>query len=39
VVLASIAPLSAMAELITDDGADPKELNRLRATGLRVTAV
>jgi DeoR family transcriptional regulator of aga operon len=39
VVFASIAPLSAMAELITDHGADPKELDRLRATGLRITVV
>jgi DeoR family transcriptional regulator, aga operon transcriptional repressor len=39
VVFAGIAPLSAMAELITDAGADPTQLDRLRATGIRVTVV
>jgi DeoR family transcriptional regulator, aga operon transcriptional repressor len=39
VAFATICPLGAVDELITDDGADPAELARLRAAGLHVTAV
>jgi DeoR family transcriptional regulator, aga operon transcriptional repressor len=39
VAFATICPLGAVDELITDDGADPAELDRLRAAGLHVTAV
>lgn len=39
VVFAGICPLSSVAELITDDAAEPTELDRLRMSGLRVTVV
>lgn len=39
VVFAGIAPLSAISELITDAGADPAEVDRLRTAGLTVTVV
>jgi DeoR family transcriptional regulator of aga operon len=39
VVFASICPLSAVAELITDSGADPAQLEALRTSGLKVTVV
>jgi DeoR family transcriptional regulator of aga operon len=39
VVFASICPLSAVAELITDDGAHPAQVESLRAAGLKVTVV
>jgi DeoR family transcriptional regulator, aga operon transcriptional repressor len=39
VVFASICPLSAVTELITDAAAAPSELDRLRGAGLRVTVV
>jgi DeoR family transcriptional regulator of aga operon len=39
VVFASICPLSAVAELITDAGADPAQLESLSAAGLKVTVV
>jgi DeoR family transcriptional regulator of aga operon len=39
VAFASICPLQAIDELITDDGADAGALRRLRAAGLQVAAV
>lgn len=39
VVFAGIAPVSAVTELITDAGADPSEVDRLRTAGLKVTVV
>ena len=39
VVFASICPVSVVSELITDDHADPAEVQRLRAAGLTVTVV
>ncbi|WP_091342176.1 DeoR/GlpR family DNA-binding transcription regulator [Micromonospora rhizosphaerae] len=39
VVFAGIAPVSAISELITDAGADPAEVDRLRTAGLTVTVV
>jgi DeoR family transcriptional regulator of aga operon len=39
VVFASICPLSNVAELITDSGADPVQVENLRASGLKVTVV
>ncbi len=39
VAFATIAPLSAVHELITDLDADPEELSRVRETGLSVTTV
>jgi DeoR family transcriptional regulator of aga operon len=39
VAFASICPLSAADELITDDGADAEQLARLRSAGLAITVV
>ncbi|GIH16177.1 DeoR/GlpR family DNA-binding transcription regulator [Rugosimonospora africana] len=39
VVFAGICPLSSVAELITDDTADPEQVDRLRTGGLRVAVI
>ena len=39
VAAAHVAPLSSVDRLITDTGADPRELERIRKSGVDVTVV